>query len=138
MLGNLCSFLKEVKPLVLYDVEHGIAMEPMKGKWSSSRVDLGYTELFCIPECQQCSSRLVTVFLGTLWCSIKHFEAPYVFDWEQGIALHSMQGIRASSPTEGDVSYDFSSCGRNWGIYGSYSRDGHSKLHFVSEVRTPV
>ena len=26
--------LKEVKPLVLYDVEHGIAMEPMKGKWA--------------------------------------------------------------------------------------------------------
>ena len=48
--GNLCSFLKEVKPLVLYAVEHGIAMEPMKGKWTSSRVDLWYTELFCIPE----------------------------------------------------------------------------------------
>ena len=25
-------------------------MEPMIGKWASSRVDLGYTELFCIPE----------------------------------------------------------------------------------------
>ena len=25
-------------------------MEPMKGKWASSGVDLGYTELFCIPE----------------------------------------------------------------------------------------
>ena len=44
--GNLCSFLKEVKPLVLYDVEHGIAMEPMKGKCGSSRIDLGNTELF--------------------------------------------------------------------------------------------
>ena len=31
-------------------MEHGIAMEPMKGKWASSRVDLGYTELLCIPE----------------------------------------------------------------------------------------
>ena len=39
-----------MKPLVLYDVEHGIAMEPMKGKWASSRVDMGYTKLFCIPE----------------------------------------------------------------------------------------
>ena len=48
--GNLCSFLKEVKPLVLYAVEHGITMEPMKGKWATSRLDLGYTELFCIPE----------------------------------------------------------------------------------------
>ena len=38
------------KPLILYAVEHGIAMEPMMGKWVSSRVDLGYTELFCIPE----------------------------------------------------------------------------------------
>ena len=47
---NLCSLLKEVKPLVLYDVEHGIAMETMKGKWASSRVDLGCTALFCIPE----------------------------------------------------------------------------------------
>ena len=48
--GNLCLFLKEVKPLVLYAVEHGIAMEQMSGKWASSCVDFGYTELFCIPE----------------------------------------------------------------------------------------
>ena len=40
----------EVKSLVLYDVEHGIAIEPIKGKWASYRGDLGYTELFCIPE----------------------------------------------------------------------------------------
>ena len=47
---NLCSFLTEVKTLVLYVVEHGIAMEPKKLKWASSHVDLGYTELFCILE----------------------------------------------------------------------------------------
>ena len=94
-------------------MEHGIAMEPMKGKWASSRVDLGYTELFCIPEVHQCSSRFVTVFLGTLWCSIKKIEAPYVFDWKYGIALHAMLGNRASFPREGHVSYDFSSFGRN-------------------------
>ena len=40
----------EVKPLVLYDVDHRIAMEPKMGKWASSRVDLGYTDVFCIPE----------------------------------------------------------------------------------------
>ena len=106
-------------------------MEPMKGKWASSRGNYGYTELFCIAEVHQCSSRFVTVFLGTLWCSIKKIEAPYVFDWEDGIALHAMQGIRASFPSEGDVSYDFSSCARNLGIFASYSGDGHSKLHFV-------
>ena len=40
----------EVKPLVLYAVEYGIAKEQMRGKWASSCVDFGYTELFCIPE----------------------------------------------------------------------------------------
>ena len=88
-------------------------MEPMKGKWASSRVDLGYTEVFCIPEVHQCSSRFVTVFLGTLCCSIKKIEAPYVFNWEYDIALHAMQGNPASSPSEGYVSLDFSSCGWN-------------------------
>ena len=57
----------------------------------------------------------MTVVFGTLWCFIKHTEAPYVFDWEHGIALNPMQGIRASSSAEGDVSWDFSSCGRNLG-----------------------
>ena len=38
-----------------------------------------------------------------------------MFDWEHGIALHPMQGIQASSPSEGDVSWNFSSCGSNLG-----------------------
>ena len=37
-------------PVLLYSVEHGIAMEPVNGKRASSRVDLGYTKLFGIPE----------------------------------------------------------------------------------------
>ena len=57
----------------------------------------------------------MTVVLVTLWCSIRQIEAPYVFVWEHGIALHPMEGIQASSPAEGDVSWDFSSCGRNLG-----------------------
>ena len=48
--GNLCSFLKELKPLVLYAVEHGIAKEQMRGTWASSCVDFGFTEVFYIPE----------------------------------------------------------------------------------------
>ena len=78
-------------------------MEPMKGKCASSRVDSGYTELFCIPEVHQCSSRFVTVFLGTLWSSIKKIEAPYVFDWEYRIALHAMHGNQTSFQSEEDV-----------------------------------
>ena len=38
-----------------------------------------------------------------------------MFDWEHGIALHPMQRIQASSPTEGDVSWDFTSCSRSLG-----------------------
>ena len=38
-----------------------------------------------------------------------------MFDWEYGIALHAIQGNQASSPGEGDVSWDCSSCGRNLG-----------------------
>ena len=38
-----------------------------------------------------------------------------MFHWEHGIALHPMQGIRASCPAKGDVSWNFSICGRNLG-----------------------
>ena len=47
--GNLWSCLKEVKPLVVYDVEGRMSLEPMQVNRGSSRVDLGYTELFRIP-----------------------------------------------------------------------------------------
>ena len=57
----------------------------------------------------------MTVLLGTLCSSIKQIEAPYVFDWENAIALDTMQGNRASSHREGKVSWVFSSCGRNMG-----------------------
>ena len=38
-----------------------------------------------------------------------------MFAWEYGIALYALQGNRASSNGEGDVSWDFSSCSRNLG-----------------------
>ena len=47
--GNLSRFLKGVKPLVMYDVDRGVVMEPMQGKLASSQFDFGYTEQFCIP-----------------------------------------------------------------------------------------
>ena len=48
--GNLWIVVKDVKPLVVYDVECEMAINSMKGKCASSWVDLGYTNLFCIPE----------------------------------------------------------------------------------------
>ena len=43
-------FPKERQAPLLYDVKCRIAMEPVHGKWTSSQVNLGYTELFCVPE----------------------------------------------------------------------------------------
>ena len=51
----------------------------------------------------QCSSRLVRVFWGILCTSVKQIKAPYLFVWEQGIALHEMQGYGASSFSEQEV-----------------------------------
>ena len=47
---NLSSFLKEVKPLVLYDEDRAMVMELMKGKLASSQFDLGQPDRFCLPE----------------------------------------------------------------------------------------
>ena len=38
-----------------------------------------------------------------------------MFDWEHSIALNAMQGKRASSPSEGEFLWGFSSCGGNLG-----------------------
>ena len=54
-----------------------------------------------------------------------------MFDWEHGIFLHPMQGIRASFPTKRDVSWDFSSCGRNLGYIRKLQWGWPLKLHFV-------
>ena len=48
--GNLWKCLKEVKPLFMYDVECGMALEPMQWNRASSQVDLGFTMQFCIPK----------------------------------------------------------------------------------------
>ena len=76
----------------------------MRGKWASSCVDFGYTDLFCISDLTSEFISSCDMFLGTLWCSIKKIEAAYVFNWKYDIALHEMQGNQASSPVE-DIMY---------------------------------
>ena len=99
----------------MFDWENAIALHAMQGNRASSQFDLGYTNYFAFLRGHQCSSHLVTVLLGTLWSSIKQIEAPYVFDWENAVALHAMQGNSSSSRSKGEVSLVFSSCGRNLG-----------------------
>ena len=105
-------------------------MEPMKGKWASSRVDLGYTELFRIPEVtavfvSSCDSglgdsgvpssplRLLTCLTGTkLLCTQCRVFGPRLSP--RGMS-HGISRVAAGT----------------WVVFSSYSGDGRSKLHFV-------
>ena len=49
-MGNLWNCLKEVKPLVMFDGECRMALEPKQENLASSRIDLGYTEHFPVAE----------------------------------------------------------------------------------------
>ena len=62
-----------------------------------------------------------------------------MFDWEHGIVLHPMQVFRALTPSEGDVSWDFSSYSRNLGYIPELQRGwpfetplGSAKSGFLS------
>ena len=62
---------------------------------------------------------------------MKQIMAPYVFDWENAIALDTMHGNRASSRREGK-SHGFSRVAAGtWSIFSSYGGDDNSKLEFV-------
>ena len=68
--------------------------------------------------------------MGSLWSSVKQNKTPYVSDWEHGIALHAMQGNRASSLGMGEASWFFWSCGGNLG----YILDLQRALPFKTRV----
>ena len=54
-----------------------------------------------------------------------------MFDWENAIALDTMQGNWASSRGEGK-SHGFTRVAAGtWGIFSSYGGDVHSKLEFL-------
>ena len=76
---------------------------------------------FTFLQWHQCSSRVVREFWQTLFTSVKQIKAPYVFDWKQVIALHTMQWNRASSFSEREV----------WWFFSSWS----GKLRYVLELR---
>ena len=98
-------------------MEHGIATAPMKRKWTSSRVDLGYTEIFCIPEVTAVILSSCDSGLGDSQVFHQHIEAPYVFDWQHGIALHKMRGLVPHLPPRG-MSHGISRVAAGtWGIF---------------------
>ena len=108
-----------------------MVMEPMQWKLASSQFVLEHTDLFCIPEV---TSMFVSSCDSVVGDSLEFSQAnrgSLVFDWENAIALHAMQGNRASSRGEGEVSWDLSSCEGTWSIFTSYEGHAHSKWEFV-------
>ena len=55
-----------------------------------------------------------------------------MFNWKYDIALHEMPGNQASSPGEGYVSWDFSSCGGNVGYFLELQRGWPSETPLCS------
>ena len=86
----------------------------------------------------QCSSRLVAVLLGTLYSSIKQIEGPYVFDWENAIALHAIRESGLISWRGGSL-MGFLELRQAHGVY-SRVKTGMPILNgsLFSEVRTLV
>ena len=129
--GNLSRFLKGVKPLVLYDVDRRVFIEPVQGKLASSQFDFGYTEQFCI-------SGVTSVFFSScdnvVGYSLKFNQANWgslqvllgkrnLWSHCRGIGLHL---------AERGKSHGFSRVAAGtWGIFSSYGGNDHSKLEFV-------
>ena len=79
-------------------------MDSMKVKCDSSCFYLGYTNQFCVPEV---TSVLFSSCDSLVGYSLEFNQAnrgSYVFDWENSIVLHAVQGNQASSRGEGEVS----------------------------------
>ena len=107
--GKLWCCLSEVKQLV-NDLECGMAPEQIQENRLHLRFICGTLSYLAFLRWHHCPSRLVTMFLGTLWSSIKQIKASYMFDGEHGMALHAIQGNWASSHGEGEDSWFFPSC----------------------------
>ena len=137
--GNLSSFLKGVKPLLLYDEDLGMLLAPIQGILVSSQFDLWYTELFCIPEVtsgfvsycvnvvgvfsriQSSKSRLLTCLIGkTQLPACSAAESGLIS--RQGGSLMGLLELRQEPGVYSRVAVGMSI--RNWSLF--------------SEVRTPV
>ena len=112
--GNLWIVVKDVKPFGVYDVKCKMAMDSMKGKCASSWVDLGYTNLFCIPE-------VTSVFFSCC-------------DWVLGDSLQFHQGNRGSLRL---LLGTQNSTARNAGESGLILRQGGSLMSFLELRKAP-
>ena len=93
----------EVMPLVVYVGNRELFWSQYWGIGLNLELIWATPRYFKFLRLHQFSSTLVRDYWGTLCNSVKQIKAPYLFDWEQGIALHAMQGNRALSFSKREV-----------------------------------
>ena len=64
-------------------------------------------------------------FSGTLSTSVKQIKAPYLFDWEQGIALHAIRGIGPHPSAIGKSDVFSRGAAGSWGMFSSNGVGSH-------------
>ena len=108
-----------------------MAMPSMKGKCASSCVDLGYTNLFCIPEVTSVFFSCCDSVLGD--SLVPSGKSRFLTSLIGNTELLSTQfrGIGPHLAARGK-SHEFSRVAAGtWCIFSIYGRDGHLKLGFV-------
>ena len=120
-----------MKPLVLYAVEHGIAKEQMRGKWASSCVEFGYTDLFCIPELTSEFIWSCDSFLGDSRVLSRKLRLLTCLIGNMILLCTKCREIKPHLPATGMCHGIPRVVAGTGGIFTIYSEDGHSKLYFV-------
>ena len=92
--GNLWSCIKEVKPLAVFHGECGMALEALQGTRASSRVDLGYTELFHVAAVTSVSLKMCYTVLGDSGFQSRKAGLLSCLMWNTEFLCMPCQGIR--------------------------------------------
>ena len=111
--GSLWIVVKDVNPLLVYNLECEMAMDSMKGKCASSWVDLGYTNLFCIPDVTSVFFSCRDSVLGDSFQFHHGYRGSLRLWLETRNSSARNAGDRSSSCLEREVSWVFSSCSRH-------------------------
>ena len=106
-------------------------MEKMKGKWPSSRVDLGYTEVFCIPEVTAVFLSSLKVFWGFSCVPLSTLNLLTRLIGNTELLCTQCRRLGPHLPPMGMSHVISRVAAGTRGIFSSYSGDGHSKLDFV-------
>ena len=86
---------------------------------------------FAFLRCHQCSSLVVTVFLGILFSSIREIEVLTSLIGNMELFNMKCKGIGPHLAARGKSHEFYRVAAGTWYIFSSYGGDGHLKLGFV-------